>query len=144
MKSVIEAARASSLVVLAVAMLVPPALMAEAQHTGNVKITGKVSDKLIRRFDSSGLAGARSIEYRRLTMDPGARMDGLIVMDDHVEFCIVEKGRVTITSADGALRTYKAGDTFIKPKGLKQTVMAADPQDGYVELYWIIHLKGGH
>lgn len=115
-----------------------------AQHGMNVKITGKVTNKLIAHFGPSGLSGVRTIEYRRLVMAPGARMEGQMVMEDHAEFCIVEKGSVTITTADGAKRTYKAGDVFIKPKGLAQTLVAADPREGYVELYWIINLKGPH
>ena len=144
MRAVLGAAVASVLAVLAVAILTTPIPPAEAQHAGKVKVTGKVTDRLIQRFDPSGLPGVRSIEYRRLIMEPGARMEGSMVMDDHIEFCIVEKGGVTITAADGAKRTYKAGDAFVKPKGLKQTVIAADPQHGYVELYWIINLKGPH
>ncbi|MGH8245558.1 MAG: cupin domain-containing protein, partial [Gammaproteobacteria bacterium] len=115
----------------------------EAQHKG-AKITGKVTDKLIHHFDASGLPGVLSIDYRRLDMAPGSKMEGKMFMDDHVEFCIVEKGAVTITTADGTKRSYKQGDAFIKPKGLKQTVMEADPQQGFVELYWIINLKGRH
>ncbi len=125
------------------AILLAPVTVTEAQHRG-AKITGKVTDKLIHHFDASGLPGVVSIDYRRLDMAPGAKMEGKMFMDDHVEFCIVEKGAATITTADGAKRTYKAGDAFIKPKGLKQTVVAADPQQGFVELYWIINLKGKH
>ncbi len=116
---------------------------APAQH-GKVKITGKVTDKLIAHFGPSGLSGVRTVEYRRLAMAPGARMEGQMVMEDHAEFCIVESGSVTMTTADGAKHTYKAGDVFVKPKGLHQTVIAADPQHGYVELYWVIHLTGRH
>lgn len=117
---------------------------APAQHGAEVRITGKVTDKLIAHFGPSGLSGVNSIEYRRLVMDPGARMEGRMVMDDHAEFCLVEKGSVTITTADGAKRAYKQGDAFIKPKGSEQTQIVADPQQGYVELYWIIKLKGRH
>ena len=87
----------------------------KAPHGGEVKVTGNVSDKLIQRFGASGLSGASSIEYRRLTMKPGARMEGLMVMDDHAEFCFVEKGAVTMTTAAEAKRTYRAGDVF-KPR----------------------------
>lgn len=132
-----------ALAALIAGILLAQVTMTEAQHKG-AKITGKVTDKLIQHFDASGLPGVLSIDYRRLVMDPGARMEGKMFMDDHVEFCIVEKGAATITTADGTKRTYKAGDAFIKPKGLKQTVVAADPQQGFVELYWIINLKGRH
>lgn len=116
---------------------------APAQHA-NVKITGKVTDRLIAHFGPSGLSGVRTVEYRRLVMAPGARMEGQMVMEDHAEFCIVESGSVTITTADGTKRTYKAADIFVKPKGLHQTLIAANPQQGYVELYWVIHLSGPH
>lgn len=128
---------------ITIGMLLIPGSVTEAQHAG-ARVTGKVTDKLIHHFDASGLPGVRSIDYRRLVMEPGSRMEGKMFMDDHVEFCIVEKGAATITTADGTKRTYKEGDAFIKPKGLKQTVIAADAQQGFVELYWIINLKGRH
>jgi len=115
---------------------------APAQHGAGLKITGKVTDKIVAHFGPSGLSGVRSVEYRRLVMGPGARMEGRKVMDDHAQFCVVEKGSVTITTADGAKRTYRAGDAFVKPKGFTQTLFAADPQQGYVELSWTINLKG--
>ena len=115
---------------------------APAQHGAGLKVTGRVTDKIVAHFGPSGLPGVRSIEYRRLVMAPGARMEGRLVMDDHAQFCVVEKGSVTITTAGGAKHTYKTGDAFVKPKGFTQTLFAADPQQGYVELYWIINLKG--
>ena len=115
---------------------------APAQHGAGLKITGKVTDKIVAHFGPSGLSGVRSVEYRRLVMAPGSRMEGRKVMDDHAQFCVVEKGSVTITTADGAKRTYRAGDAFVKPKGFTQTLFAADPQQGYVELSWTINLKG--
>ena len=144
MTGVVRLAIGSLFGALVVASLLAGVVIREApaQHGAKVKITGKVTDKIIQHFGASGLSGARSIEYRRLVMEPGARMEGLMVMDDHVEFCIVEKGGVTVTEAGGAKNTYKAGDVFVKPKGLKQTVITADPQQGYVELYWKINLKG--
>lgn len=132
-----------ALAAVIVAILLTQVALTEAQHRG-AKVTGKVTDKLVHHFDASGLPGVLSIDYRRLVMEPGSKMEGKMYMDDHVEFCIVEKGAVTITTADGAKRTYKEGDAFIKPKGLKQTVIAADPQQGLVELYWIINLKVRH
>lgn len=117
---------------------------APAQHGAGLKITGRVTDKIIAHFGPSGLSAVRSVEYRRLVMAPGARMEGRKVMDDHVQFCVVEKGSVTITTADGAKRTYTTGEVFVKQKGFTQTLFAADPQQGYVELSWTINLKGQH
>ena len=129
---------------LLVATLLAAVLIREApaQHGAGLKITGKVTDKIVAHFGPSGLSGVRSVEYRRLVMAPGARMEGRKVMDDHAQFCVVEKGSVTITTADGAKHTYRAGDAFVKPKGFTQTLFAADPQQGYVELSWTINLKG--
>lgn len=129
---------------LVVAMLLVAVMIREApaQHGAGLKITGQVTDKIVAHFGPSGLSGVRSVEYRRLVMAPGARMEGRKVMDDHAQFCVVEKGSVTITTADGAKRTYRAGDAFVKPRGFTQTVFAADPQQGYVELSWTINLKG--
>lgn len=136
--------RAIPFMALVVATLLTMVMIrqAPAQHGAGLKVTGKVTDKIVAHFGSSGLSGVRSVEYRRLVMAPGARMEGRKVMDDHVQFCVVERGSVTITTANGAKRTYTAGDTFVKPKGFTQTLFAADPQEGYVELSWTINLKG--
>ncbi len=117
---------------------------APAQHGGNVRITGKVSDKILKPFDAAGLRGVLSIQYRRFTMSPGATMRGDMVMTDHIKLCVVENGSVTVTYADGSKRTYKQGDIFVEPLGLKETHLAADSQDGFVELYWSINVKGRH
>ncbi|MGQ0549503.1 MAG: cupin domain-containing protein [Armatimonadota bacterium] len=129
---------------LVVAILLAAVMIREApaQHGAGLKVTGKVTDKIVAHFGPSGLSGVRSVEYRRLVMAPGARMEGRKVMDDHAQFCVVEKGSVTITTAGGTKHTYRAGDAFVKPKGFTQTVFAADPQQGYVELSWTINLKG--
>jgi quercetin dioxygenase-like cupin family protein len=131
-------------IALAVATLLAVVMIREApaQHGAGLKITGKVTDKIVAHFGPSGLSGVRSVEYRRLVMAPGARMEGRKVMDDHAQFCVVEKGSVTITTAGGAKHTYGAGDAFVKPKGFTQTLFVADSQQGYVELSWTINLKG--
>ncbi len=115
---------------------------APGQHGGNVQVMGHVTDKVVNTFEHSGLPGVGSVQYRRFVMSPGAKMEGLMAMDDHAEFCIVEKGSATVTFADGSRRTYKEGAVFVVPKGTRQTAIVADTQAGFVELYWKINLKG--
>lgn len=123
-------------------LAIPPTA---AQHGGKVKVTGRITDKLLKHFESSaGLARVRNIELRRLTMAPGATMEGNMVFDDHTELCVVEKGSVTFTMADGSTRTFKEGDIYITPLGAKQKRMVADPNHGYQELVWVITVKGRH
>lgn len=121
---------------------------APAQHgaVGKVKVTGKVTDKLLKHFDGSAakLGSVRTIELRRMTMAPGATMEGEIVSHDHADLCIVEKGSVTFTMADGSKRTFKEGDIYIKPVGRKVKLVAADPNLGYQELTWTIQVKTRH
>jgi len=141
--------------VLALAVLVAVGVMmqltispAPAQHgaMGKVKVTGKVTDKLLKHFEGSAakLGSVRTIELRRMTMAPGATMQGEIVSNDHADLCIVEKGSVTFTMADGSKRTFKEGDIFIKPVGRKVKLVAADPNLGYQELAWTIQVKTRH
>lgn len=116
---------------------------APAQHGANVHVTGKVVDKLLKHFEGShGLTGVRAIEYRRFTMAPGATMSGDMVFDDHADLCIVEKGSVIFTMADGSTRTFRAGDVYITPRGAKQKRAVADPKLGFQELMWVIKVKG--
>lgn len=121
---------------------------APAQHgaMGKVKVEGKVTDKLLKHFEGSAakLGSVRTIELRRMTMAPGATMEGEIVSHDHADLCIVEKGSVTFTMADGSKRTFKEGDIYIKPLGRKVKLVAADPNLGYQELTWTIQVKTRH
>lgn len=114
---------------------------APGQHASGVRVMGRVSDKLVSHFDASGIPGARVVEYRRLEMAPGARMEGQMAMSDHVELCVVEKGGVTITTADRKRHSYKQGAVFVKPKGFQAILIVADARQGYVERYWVIKLK---
>jgi len=141
--------------VLALAVLVAVGVLmqltiipAPAQHgaMGKVKVTGKVTDKLLKHFEGSaaGLGSVRTIELRRMTMAPGATMKGEMVSHDHADLCIVEKGSVTFTMADGSKRIFKEGDIYIKPVGNKLKLVAADPNLGYQELVWTIQVKTRH
>lgn len=84
------------------------------------------------------MPGVHEIESRRLTMAPGATMAGVTAFDDHAELCLVEKGSVTFTMADGSTRTFKAGDIYITPRGAKQKRVVADPHLGFQEVVWVI------
>lgn len=121
---------------------------APAQHgaTGNVKVTGKVTDRLLKHFEGSAakLGTVRTIELRRMTMAPGATMVGEMANHDHADLCIVEKGSVTYTMTNGSKRVFKEGDIFIKPVGNKVKAIAADPSLGYQELAWTIQVKSRH
>ena len=141
--------------VLALAVLVAVGMLmqltispAPAQHgaMGKVKVMGKVTDKLLKHFEGSAakLGSVRAIELRRMTMALGATMQGEIVSNDHADLCIVEKGSVTYTMADGSKRTFKEGDIYIKPLGRKVKRVAADPNLGYQELTWTIQVKTRH
>lgn len=141
--------------VLALAVLVAVGMLmqltispAPAQHGAmdKVKVTGKVTDKLLKHFEGSAakLGSVRTIELRRMTMAPGATMQGEIVSHDHADLCIVEKGSVTYTVADGSKLTFKEGDIYIKPVGRKVKLIAADRALGYQELAWTIQMKTRH
>ena len=56
------------------------------------KITGRVVDKVVKSFDAAGLPGIHSIEYRRFTMSPGAKVEGEFAFDgDQLERAEVAK-----------------------------------------------------
>ena len=134
------------LIVLLVVVLMQLTIStAPAQHGGKVKVTGKVTDKLLKHFEgSSGMAGVRTIELRRLTMAPGATMEGEMVFEGHADLCVVQKGSVTITMVNGKQVTYKEGDIYINPVGSKLKGMAAHSTDGFEELMWVINLNKKH
>jgi quercetin dioxygenase-like cupin family protein len=136
-------------VLVAVGVLVQLTIIsASAQHGAgaNVKVTGKVTDKLLKHFAGSAarVGGLRAIELRRMTMAPGTMMVGEMASDDHADLCIVEQGSVTYVMADGSKRVYKEGDIFIKPLGNKVRSITADPTLGYQELAWTLQVKTRH
>ncbi len=107
---------------------------------GPTKITGKVTDKIIKSFDASGLPGIHSIQYRRFVMSPGARVENLVV-DDHAELCTARKGTITVTTPDGSKHTFKGGDIFNVPLNAQFKLITVDAKVGFDELYWSVNVK---
>lgn len=105
------------------------------------KMTGKITDTVVKSFDAIGLPGLHSIQYRRFVMSPGAKIEGDIVFDDHAELCMAQKGAVTATLPDGMKVRHPRGDIFTIPLNAKLKVVAADPKLGFDEFYWSINLK---
>jgi hypothetical protein len=112
-----------------------PAQMAEP------KMTGKIQDKVIKSFDSLGLPGIHSIQYRRFTMSPGAKIEGTVVFDDHAELCEPKKGVLTATLDNGSKVVFRAGAILNVPLNTKTKLIVADLKAGFEELYWSINVK---
>ena len=105
------------------------------------KITGRVVDKVVKSFDAAGLPGIHSIEYRRFTMSPGAKVEGEFVFDGYAVLSVARSGKITVTFPDGSKATFKAGDMFTIPAGAKTKLFVADAKIGWDEFYWSINLK---
>lgn len=105
------------------------------------KITGRVVDKVVKSFDASGLPGIHSIEYRRFTMSPGAKVDGEFVFDGYAVLSVARSGKITVTFPDGSKAAFKGDDVFTIPAGAKTKVFVADAKLGWDEFYWSINLK---
>jgi len=106
------------------------------------KVTGKVTDKIVKSFDASGLPGLHSIQYRRFTISPGGKLEGDINLgENHVELCMARKGSITVTFPDGSKHTFRAGDIFTVPLNLKAKLVTVDRKLGFDEFYWSINTK---
>jgi len=105
------------------------------------KITGRVVDKVVKTFDAAGLPGVHSIEYRRFTMSPGAKVDGEFVFDGYAVLSVARRGKITVTFPDGSKATFNGDDVFAIPAGAKTKLFVADAKLGWDEFYWSINLK---
>lgn len=106
------------------------------------KVTGKVTDTVIKSFDASGLPGLHSIQYRRFVISPGGKLEGDInLTPDRADLCIARKGSITVTFPDGSKHTFRAGDIFTVPVNTKAKMVTVDAKVGFDERYWSINLK---
>ncbi len=127
---------------MAVAVATQLAIAPGSAQTAEPKMTGKISDKIVKSFDGMGLPGIHSIQYRRFVMGPSAKIEGDINLgEDHQELCTPTKGSITVTFPDGSKHTFKKGDIFTVPLNLKAKLVTADPRVGFDEFYWSINTK---
>jgi hypothetical protein len=130
------------LIVLVCAVLIAQIAIAPVPaQMSQPKITGKVVDKVVKRFDAAGLPGIHSIEYRRFTMSPGAKVEGEFVFDGYAVLSVARSGKITVTFPDGSKATFKGEDVFTIPSGAKTKLFVADAKLGWDEFYWSINLK---
>ena len=105
------------------------------------KVTGKLTDVILKSFDATGLPGIHSIQYRRFSMSPGAKIEGDIIFDDHAELCEPRKGKATAILANGAKVVFAPGGILTIPLGAKAKSVVADAKLGFDEFYWSINVK---
>jgi quercetin dioxygenase-like cupin family protein len=106
------------------------------------KMTGQISDKIVKSFDGMGLPGIHSIQYRHFVMGPGAKIEGDInLSDDHQELCTPVRGTITVTFPDGSKHSFKKGDIFTVPLNTKAKLVTVDASVGFDEFYWSINIK---
>lgn len=106
------------------------------------KITGKMTDVVLKSFDAMGLPGLHSIQYRRLVLSPGFRIEGEVNLgENHAELCMPRRGSITVTLPDGSRHTFKAGDIFNVPLNMKAKRVTVDRKLGFQEVYWSLNTK---
>ncbi len=127
---------------MAVAVATQLAIAPGSAQMAEPKMTGNISDKIMKGFDAMGLPGIHSIQYRHFVMGPGAKIEGDINLgEDHYELCTPIKGSVTATSPDGSKHTFKKGDIFTIPLNTMAKLITVDPKAGFEEFYWSINTK---
>ena len=125
-------------VLVGVAVLTQAAITpAPAQEMAKPKVVGSMKETVIKDFGSINLPGVKSVRYMRLVMKPGFRGENL-TMEDGTDLCEAKKGSITVTLPDGNKVTYKAGDIFTIPLGLKAKLITVDPKVGFDEFFWRI------
>ncbi len=110
---------------------------APAQEVAKPKVTGSMSEKVIKDFGSINLPGVKSVRYMRDTFKPGFRGEN-VPMEDGTDLCEAKKGSITVTFPDGNKVTQKAGDIFVIPVGTKTKLITVDARVGYDEFFWRI------
>ncbi len=127
---------------MAVAVATQLAIVPSSAQVAAPKITGKISDKIVKGFDGMGLPGIHSIQYRHFVMSPGAKVEGdQNLTEDHQELCTPVRGSITVTFPDGSKNTFKKGDIFTIPLNTKAKLVAANAKAGFEEFYWSINIK---
>ncbi len=127
-------------VLMGVVVLTQITITSAPAQMGPEKVTGKVTDKIVKSFDAMGLPGIHSIQYRRFVMSPGARIENA-VFDDHAELCEARKGTITVTTPDGSKHKFKGGDIFNIPLNTQFKLITVDAKVGFDEFYWSVNIK---
>ncbi len=110
---------------------------APAQEMAKPKMTGSMSEKVIKDFGSINLPGVKSVRYMRGIFKPGFRGEN-VPMEDGTDLCEAKRGSITVTFPDGNKVTNKAGDIFVVPVGTKTKLITVDSKLGYDEFFWRI------
>ncbi|MGQ0571630.1 MAG: hypothetical protein ACT4P5_19175 [Armatimonadota bacterium] len=111
---------------------------APAQEMAKPKITGKVTDKTLKEFSGAdfNVPGIKSVKFARLTLGPNAKVEPMTA-EGYGDLCNATRGTLTVNLDGGKKVTYKAGDIFIVPMGMKAPSVQAGAS-GYDETYWRI------
>ncbi|MGQ0551403.1 MAG: hypothetical protein ACT4PY_17220 [Armatimonadota bacterium] len=109
---------------------------APAQEVMKPKVTGKVTDKTLKEFSGTdfNVPGIKSVKFARLTLGPNAKVEPMTA-EGYGDLCNATRGTITVNLDGGKKVTYKAGDIFIVPMGMKAPSVQAGPA-GYDETYW--------
>ncbi len=127
---------------IAVAVATQLAITPGSAQVAAPKMTGNISDKIVKSFDGMGLPGIHSIQYRHFVMGPGAKIEGDVNLgEDHQELCTPIKGSITVTFPDGSKHAFKKGDIFTVPLNTMAKLVTADAKVGFDEFYWSINTK---
>lgn len=106
------------------------------------KMTGKVTDKVLKSFNGLGIPGLVQIQYRQFVASPGFKIEGEVNLgENHYELCTARRGSITVTTLDGAKHTFKGGDIFNVPLNMKAKRVTVDAKAGFVETYWSLNTK---
>ena len=123
-----------------VAVLVGIAVLTQvtiAPSLAQPKVTGTITEKTIKEFTGLNIPGIKSVKYVRATWKPGAKVENA-TQSEGTDLCEARRGVIFATLGDGTKASFKAGDIFILPLGLKFKVVTVDRKVGYEEFYWRI------
>lgn len=131
-------------VLIGVAMLTQVGITPTPAQTAAPKVTGKITDTVVKSFDAAGLPGIHSIQYRHQVYSPGAKIEGTVafVMSDHARLCEPRKGKLTATLEDGSKVVFTPGAFLTVPLGVRTKLLVADAEAGFEQFYWSINISG--
>ena len=111
---------------------------APAQEMMKPKVTGKITEKILKEFSGTdfGVPGIKSVKFGRFTMSPNAKVESPPA-EGYGELANATKGTITVTLDGGKKVTYKGGDIFIHPVGMKVASVQVGP-GGYEFTFWLV------
>ncbi len=92
-----------------------------------------VTVEVLADYGSPGIPGVARVRLKRLTMQPGAKIENLTIKTTN--YCETSKGTVTAVIENGPTLILGPGSRWVEPKGLIYKVLRNDGDVPFVDVF---------